>query len=506
MSSARALRLLAAVTAPLLLALPASSAAAAASASFVNYELSGTPPHPTGTVCPQQANAPACTNSAAEPQIRAGADGAFYATSENGLGAGTLAWKSTDHGQHFATLDSPDILASSQATGSMSPAGGDTDLATAPAANAAGQHNVYVSSLELANVMVSTSQDGGRTWSKNPTGATIPGDDREWIAADGASKVCISYHDVATFNIDVNCSSNAGAAFTQLGDAIDSAHAWAIDNNAIGNLQIDPANHYVYQTFSAIAGPSEVPCSQTGACGYHAVYVGVSTDGGQTFTDHAVYVNPDPSVSYGHQFVNLSVDRAGNLYSVFSDNHNTWIAASRDHGVSWSKPRQVNSGAAKTAIMPWSVAGDAGRVDVVYYGADYFGTEQPDNYPAATRWYVYFAQALDLFGGGGFTQVQASPLIHTGAVCEGGISCTGNRDLYDDFGVAADPATGLASIVYSDDQWSQNTSGCKQSDNDTPACDHTSIATQVGGAGIFAVAGRKTGSSGRASALEPLRD
>src|SRR5437016_9390209 len=53
-----------------------------------------------------------------------------------------------------------------------------------------------ISSLSLANVTVSTSQDGGKTWSKNVLSATIPGDDREWIAADQASKVCISYHEI----------------------------------------------------------------------------------------------------------------------------------------------------------------------------------------------------------------------------------------------------------------------------------------------------------------------
>jgi hypothetical protein len=63
---------------------------------------------------------------------------------------------------------------------------------------------------------------------------------------------------------------------------------------------------------------------------------------------------------------------------------------------------------------------------------------------------------------------------HRGGVCEEGVSCTGNRDLYDDFGVAASPRTGLASIVYSDDQPS-NTAGD----------DHTSIATQLSGPGIY---------------------
>ncbi len=95
-------------------------------------------------------------------------------------------------------------------------------------------------------------------------------------------------------------------------------------------------------------------------------------------------------------------------------------------------PRQINSGASATAIFPWSVAGGAGKLDVVWYGTSYYdGTNPPDSYPASAAWYVYFAQNLSATSGGSFSQTQATPIVHYGGVCEGGISCTGNRDLYD---------------------------------------------------------------------------
>src|SRR5712691_5487317 len=83
-------------------ALAALSGAGAAGAAngFVNFELSATP----GTVCP---GSPACWNFAAEPAIRADGDGNFFASSENGLGAGTVAWRSLDGGRHYQTLLSP---------------------------------------------------------------------------------------------------------------------------------------------------------------------------------------------------------------------------------------------------------------------------------------------------------------------------------------------------------------------------------------------------------------
>src|SRR5256884_7794648 len=256
----------------------------ASSFTFTNFELGDfNPPGAPGTVCPQSTESQACTNYAAEPAIRANPAGNFYASSEHGLGGGTDAWRSSDGGHHYVTLVSPNAVSKANNTG-FAPGGGDTDLATAPVKNSVGNYNVYVASLNLANVDVSTSTDQGNTWTLNPTSATIPVDDREWIAADQSSKVCISYHDIATFNIDVNCSFDAGTTFTQLGEAFDTNHTWLAENNMIGNLVIDPATHIVYQTFSGIANPNEFECSQAGTCGIHVVWVAASTDRGKIFT------------------------------------------------------------------------------------------------------------------------------------------------------------------------------------------------------------------------------
>jgi hypothetical protein len=123
------------------------------------------------------------------------------------------------------------------------------------------------------------------------------------------------------------------------------------------------------------------------------------------------------------------------------------------------------------------VACDPGQLNIVWYGTSFYdGTTAPDNYPASAEWYVFFAQSLNAaVAGSAFTQAAATPIIHYGGVCESGVGCTGNRDLYDDFGVAVSPTTGLASIVYSDDQ-----------PGNTGAADHTAIATQTGGPKICA--------------------
>jgi hypothetical protein len=217
----------------------------------------------------------------------------------------------------------------------------------------------------------------------------------------------------------------------------------------------------------------------------------VSTDGGQSFTDYPVYVNKKATVDYGHQFVNVSVDRAGNVYSVYTDDHHVYYSYSTTHGKTWHGPFLITT-TTGTQIFPWSTAGDAGKLDVVYYQTSYYSSKQiPDTYPTKAAWTVGFAQNLDaLKPGTKWTRHTASPVVHYGAVCESGASCTGNRDLYDDFGVAASPTTGLASIIYSDDQWqpgglsSPNCTG--KSDSNTGNCDHTAIATQISGLRIFA--------------------
>jgi hypothetical protein len=451
---------------------------------FATFTLASSPPSRPRTRCPSRRRS--CANGAAEPAIRADPRGRFYASSENGVLHGTDAWVSVDGGRHFRTLPSPN--GGSRSRDSFAPGGGDTDLAIAPVRNRRGFYNAYVASLSLANIDVSTSPDGGRTWRLNPTGGRIPLDDREWVAADGRDKVCTSYHDAATSNIDVDCSSDAGASFSQHAQpgAIDAAHAYLVGNNQIGNLAIDPRSHVFYQAFNGIAAARESVCSAIGTCAFHAVWIAVSTDGGRTFVDHRVFAARDANVSFNHQFVNVTVDRAGTAYVVFSDNRSIYYSYSRTHGLAWSKPVRITHAPARTAIFPWSSAGARGRLDVVWYGSAYARRGVvPDDYPASARWYVFFAQSSSADRGlPHFRQVRATPIVHRGSVCEGGISCTGNRDLYDDFGVADNPRTGRAAIAYSDDQYRRDranrpVAGCTRRSSNTARCDHTAIAVQL---------------------------
>src|SRR6266403_5975196 len=81
----------------------APSSQAQSRITFTRFGLGSAP----GTVCPGSSS---CTNGAAEPAIRADNEGTFYASSENGTGGGTDAWKSSDGGLHYTPLPYPTLL------------------------------------------------------------------------------------------------------------------------------------------------------------------------------------------------------------------------------------------------------------------------------------------------------------------------------------------------------------------------------------------------------------
>ena len=96
------------------------------------------------------------------------------------------------------------------------------------------------------------------------------------------------------------------------------------------------------------------------------------------------------------------------------------MAVSSDHGLSWRTFTVSRPGTARV-LWPWVVAGDRGKVSVVWYQLD--GLEDPDCQPANT--FVYEAQ---IFGASGSTPSMtivntAGRSIHYGTICQGGTAC-----------------------------------------------------------------------------------
>jgi hypothetical protein len=110
---------------------------------------------------------------------------------------------------------------------------------------------------------------------------------------------------------------------------------------------------------------------------------------------------------------------------------------SSDHGATWACSGSVSTGLTQ-AFEPALVATSAG-VDLAYYA-----TPTPQE-----TWSVYFVQNLSgtVAGWGSPQQLNT---VHSGLVCDTGSSCSGDRQLYEDFGIDVDSA-GWAHIVYSHD-------------------------------------------------------
>ena len=413
-----------------------------------------------GTLQDATVGATGCgTNAAGEPAIHVSRAGNVFLGSELGLGGGSELWRglgatggATASGCGLEFRGQPNAVA----TG-LGASGGDIDIANASAPNSSGNYNLYVASLNLGSVNVAHSTDNGTTFSQTPVQGGLPLDDREWIAAFGASTSLLSYHDIATNDIDVLTSTNGGQTYTHTSQVIPETD-YKAGANELGNLVIDHDNlpaaggFYAYQAFVA-------PSSSSGSANNEA-FLGVSSDGGKTWADNPIPCSvAGASTSLDHNFPNVSVAPNGNVYYAWSDDKNVYTAESTDHGNTWTCSGAVSTNTAQ-AIFPWLAATNSG-VDLVYYGA-----------PTTTNqtWSVYFAQST----GGSWGTPQQLMAVHSGSVCEGGVNCTSGRQLFDDFGIDTD-SSGWAHIAFSQDSPSLGGSGTS-----------TGYAVQTGGTAVGA--------------------
>jgi hypothetical protein len=378
------------------------------------------------------------TNNAGEPAIHVSRADNVFLGSENGLGGGSELWRGLGAlGGNGASGCGLEYRGQPNAVSGVGASGGDIDVALASAPNAAGNYNLYVASLNLASVNVATSTDNGTTFSQTPVQGGLPVDDREWIAAFGAQTSLLTYHDVATNNIDVLRSDDGGTTYTQTSRAIPTGD-YKEANNELGNLVIDHRNlpdqtgdFYAYQSF--------VAPSKSGGSHNNEAFLAVSADGGHTWSDRPIPCSSaSASTDLSHNFPNVSVDPAGNVWYAWSNNRSIGTAKSSDHGQTWTCSGAVSTGSAQ-AIFPWLAATSAG-VDLVYYGAPTKSNQ---------TFYVNFLQN-PTGAPTGWGSPQRLMAVHKGAVCEEGVTCSTGRQLFDDFGVDTD-SHGWAHIAYSHD-------------------------------------------------------
>src|SRR5260370_31897037 len=193
----------------------------------------------------------------------------------------------------------------------------------------------------------------------------------------------MNYHDLATFNIDVQRSDDGGAVYVSgVGEAIDPTSlptegTLVGSANVAGQIRIDhsscPSRGTLYSVFVASDNPTENASSQP----LRSVYVGVSTNAklglsAFLFTDTKVFTSPagSPGATFGTNqvFPALAVDNFGFVYAVWSDQTHIFFSSSADQGATWTTPpTQVNSGTTigKANVFPWIAADANGHVGIV---------------------------------------------------------------------------------------------------------------------------------------------
>ncbi len=405
---------------------------------------------------------------AGEPSISIDSQDRIYVAAPFGFSTtASFVWRSTDHGRSFHLV--PGDLATfgkpTTCTG-----GGDSALAVDT------RNRLYFGDLQgLTNVSNSVSSDQGATWLTTCNAANAVGVDRPWIATFGDPQAggalyqtvdqigqCVGACDQSLGEVGANIveitRSQDGVAFSPLpaqqiepdgivsGIVTDSqggvyiAHTGLVDGagNIIGGADVNSNDNAVvvvrFPNGFQSATATQLLNGQT-LCQMQP----------STCTTSVVYRAPldatgNSTVTVGQDFSPIAIDRAGNLYVTWSQatvdstgnisgTSQIYMAASTDHGAHWGSPVRVTAAtpSLQTNLFPWIAAGDAGRVDIVWYGTSTLGScpNQPCGSSAIqAHWSVMMAQSLNAIVKGApnpapsFTTTQVSEVSnHFGAIC-----------------------------------------------------------------------------------------
>jgi hypothetical protein len=440
-----------------------------------------------------------------EPGDRVDAQGSIYVVSIRGVPGGLDFWRwypALDGGPNknntlpFRYEGQPDNCGifsfenggCANNTGSatnlgVAPGGGDADIAVTLPNPLSNTPTIPLTSLTIApGVTATQSVDRGNSFFTPPNvaAALIPADDRMWNDAIDTSTVYLAYHDVSTFNIDVQRSNDGGLTYVSgVGETIDAQTMPAV-TTAAGSANIAGQIHIDHSSCSSrgnlyvvFVGPDSAAENVTGAP-LRTVYVGVSTDAkllgpSFTFTDYKAYTSPLGSLGAingtDQIFPALAVDGFGYVYAVWSDNSNIFFSSSSDLGKTWrTTPIRVNQGntVGKSNLFPWIAADANGHVVVSWVGANLSGNSNDPTAMEQTcsdgtvscwaHWNVYVAESVNAnAAAASFTQYTASDhVIHYGTVSTGGFGGSANRNLGDFFQAALDPQH-RANISFADD-------------------------------------------------------
>ena len=404
-----------------------------------------------------------------EPAVMAAPDGGLLVTAHAGTthvnkdpqsvgGAGdfangytnqTLNWRSEDGGKTWKHVG---LAGTSTGPHSLTSSGfSDPDLSV----DAGGR--VYNTEINLLNVSVYSSTDGGRTWpTANPAVTT---GDRPWVTGARKDEVYL----YVNTGRQLWRSTNGGLLFSLIGTSMP----------VTGKLLVDPL-----KPAGGLIGPAVNPGAEApGTRGSTPGGIAISADEGRTWKTHPVELGKTT------QFFTAgatAVDRAGTVYQVAAggyqgggdreDDGEVTVASFDRRTQTWS-PVTTIARPKGDAMWPWIVAGDAGRVGVVWLErrGDEFRVMAATSLNAAGSTIRCGGKAVRTAPRWQVADATGRP-VHKGDICLNGTTCNldaspkGERRLGEYVTVALDPSGRLIAAT-SDTMLKSPTGGPKTVSN-----------------------------------------
>jgi hypothetical protein len=388
--------------------------------------------------------------SGGEPSIATDEFGHVYVSGPQGIPAaaggnagGVGFWVSADDGNTFPAAQ---IIGSSVG-------GGDSDIVWADKEKA-----IYVADLEAAGTQICESTKFGAPGSftgigplPDPNNCTStnggqagPSNDREWLSAAPDGTLYLTYHEFVSAQPVAFRSDNGGADdFANscgplvTDPAIEANVPTDITGGTLVSKPVVDSHGNLYVLFVTTTQQENALGLANGQVSgtFSQLYLAVSKDRCQSFTDYTVYdgeaKNGENATQFGNIFNDLAIDGAGNLYAI-ADGYigakdagktNVYLFRSTDGGQHWSSPVQVGS-ATDAHMMPAAVGGPgAGQLAIGYYrtvngvtdpnattGKWTYGTAESSDATAASPTFTY-------------TDVAPGVIYHYGDICNQGILC-----------------------------------------------------------------------------------
>ena len=310
-----------------------------------------------------------CRGNCFEPTVAAAPDGTLYVT--DGIAGGIAV--SRDGGATFETVPPPPMPPLTPRPAYQNDALVQVDAEGRLYFSALFTPYAYVGTftMTLLGIQVAMSEDGGKTWAVNtflslsstPQSAPV-GNDRQWLAFGPGGEVYLSYKTISpVFVGGVGFLPMAGTVWLARSDdqgrTFSPFRAVTAPEEALGSLiagaaVVDAEGRVLlpYLTFAGGDGGR--------------LRVGISEDGGKTFTRVDAYVPPGgkragtyfPVLAAGPDGVHLAWnDAAGAVL----------MSTSRDGGRTWSEPVAWSDPAHSVTSSPWVLARADGALDVAYF-------------------------------------------------------------------------------------------------------------------------------------------